>query len=112
MVGVTVLMGILRKEVVDKVTCWELKSHPSKALALPTFTYGSEIWGGGLQNSRWKVIEKSMKIHRMSDVEVRSSPTCHTLLAKFEEFPIELYALKLTMDSQQRLAHLPSSLVR
>jgi hypothetical protein len=43
---------------------------------------------------------------------VRSTTTYHILLAKFEEFPIELYALKLTMGFQQWLAYLsPSWLV-
>ena len=40
------LMGTLRKEVVIGATCWELKSHVFKALVLPTFTYGTKIWGG------------------------------------------------------------------
>ena len=50
-----------------------------------------------------------MKIHMMSRVKVRSSTTYHILLAEFGELPMELYALKLTMGFQQRLAHLPSS---
>ena len=45
----------------------------------------------------------------MSHVKVRSSTTYHILSAKFRELPIELYARKLTMGFQQRLAHLPSS---
>ena len=44
-------MGTLRKEVVIRATCWELKSHVFKALVLPTFTYGTKIWGGDLKNS-------------------------------------------------------------
>ena len=45
----------------------------------------------------------------MSHVKVRSSTTYPILLAKFEEFPIELYALKLAMGFQQWLAHLSPS---
>ena len=45
-----VLMSTLRKDVVDKVTCLELKSHPFKALELSTFMYGSESWERDLQN--------------------------------------------------------------
>ena len=69
------LMGTLRKEAIVGVTCWELKSHLFKALVLPTFTYGTEIWGGDLKNSHWKVFEKGMKIHMMSHVKVCSSTT-------------------------------------
>ena len=43
------LLGSLRKEVVVGVTTWELESHLSRALVLPTFTYGIEIWGGNLK---------------------------------------------------------------
>ena len=38
-----------------------------------------------------------------------SLTTYHILMVKFEEFPMELYALKQTMSFQQHLAHLPSS---
>ena len=107
-VGMKALMGTLRKEVVVEVTCWELKSHVSKALVLPTFTYGTEIWEGDLKSSHWKVFEKGMKIHMMSHIKVCSS-TYRILLVEFGELPMELYALKLTMSFQQRLAHLPSS---
>jgi len=103
------LIATLRKEAVVGVTCWELESHLFKALVLPTFTYGTKLWGGDLKNSHWKVFEKDMKIHMMSHVKVRSSTTYHILLAEFGELPMELYALKLTMGFQQRLAHLPSS---
>jgi hypothetical protein len=37
------LMTTLRKEA--RITCLELKFYPFKALVLPTFTYGDEIWG-------------------------------------------------------------------
>ena len=43
------LMGTLRNETIFGVTCWELKSHLFKALVLPTFTYGTEIWGGDVE---------------------------------------------------------------
>ena len=39
----TALMATLRKETKVILMCWELKSHPSKALVLLTFTYGTEI---------------------------------------------------------------------
>jgi hypothetical protein len=42
-----------------------------------------------------------MKMHMMSHGKVRSSTTYHILLAEFEEFPIELHALKLNMSFQQ-----------
>ena len=86
-------MGTLRKESIIKVTCWELKSHPFKALVLPTFTYGTKIWGGGgdLETSHWKVFEKGMKMHIMSYVKVHFSTTYH--------IPIELHSLKLTIQA-------------
>jgi hypothetical protein len=40
--GMKAMMGTLRKEVINEVTCWELKSHLCQALVLPTFTYGTE----------------------------------------------------------------------
>ena len=92
-----VLMGTLSKEAIDGVTCWELKSHLFKALMLPTFTYGIEIWGGDLKNSHWKVFEEGMKMQMMSHVKVCSSTTYHILLVEFIKLLIELYALKLTM---------------
>ena len=63
------LMGTLRKEAIVGVTCWELKSHLFKALVLPTFIYGIEIWGGDLKNYHWKAFKK---MHIMSHVKVRS----------------------------------------
>ena len=49
-------------------------------------------------------------MHMMSHIKVRSSTTYYILLVEFGELPIELYALKLTL--QQWLAHLsPSRLV-
>ena len=77
------MMGTLRKEAVVNATCWELKSHLFKALVLPTFTYGIEIWGGNLKNSHWKVFEKGMKMYMMSHIKVRSSTTYHILLVEF-----------------------------
>ena len=43
----------------------------------------------------------------MSHVKVRSSTTYPILLAKFEEFPIELYALKLAMGFNNDLPTYP-----
>ena len=45
----------------------------------------------------------------MTHVKVYYSTTNHMLLVESGELPIELYTLKLTMSSQKRLAHLPSS---
>ena len=42
--------------------------HLFKALVLPTFTWDTEIWGGTLKKSHWKVFEKGMKIHMMCHV--------------------------------------------
>ena len=84
------LMGPLRKEAVVGFTCWELKSHLFKVLVLPAFTYGTEVLGGNLQNSLWKVFEKGMMIHMMSHVKVHSSTTYQILLAGFNELPIEI----------------------
>ena len=102
-------METLRKEAVVGVTCWKLLSHLFKALVLPTFTYGIEIWGGDLENSHWKLFEKGMKMNMMCHVKVRSSTIYHILLAKFGELPIELYTHKLTMGFQQWFAHLSPS---
>ena len=44
-----------------------------KALMLPTFTYGIEIWEGDLTNSYWKVFKKSTKMHMMSHIKMRFS---------------------------------------
>ena len=60
-------------------------------------------------NSHWKVFEKGMKIHMMSNIKVHPSTTYHILLAEFGELPMQLYALKLTLSFQQWLAHPPSS---
>ena len=83
-----------------------LGTHLFKALVLPTFTYGIEIWGGNLKNSHWKVFEKGMKMYMMSHIKVRSSTTYHILLVEFREPPIELNTLKLIMGFQQQLTHL------
>jgi hypothetical protein len=85
-----------------------LKSHLLKASELSTFAYGIEIWGDDLKNSHWKDFEKGMKMHMMSHIKVCSSTTYRILLAKFEDLPMELYVLILTMSFQQCLAHLPS----
>ena len=75
--------------------------HLFNALVLPTFTYGTEIWGSDLKNSYWKILEKDMKMHMMSHVKVRSLTTYHILLAECRELPIHLHALKLLIDFQQ-----------
>ena len=93
------LMGTFGKETIVGVTCWELKSL-FKALVLPTFTNGVEIWGGDLKNSHWKVFEKSMKMHIMPHVKVCSLTTYYVLLAEFGELPKEVYTHKLTMGFQ------------
>ena len=66
-----------------------------QALVIPTFKYGTQIWGGDLNNSHSKVFEKGMKMHMMFHVKVSPLTTYHILLAKFGELPIELGALKL-----------------
>ena len=81
------LMGTLRKEAIVSVTCWELKSHLLMALVLPTFTYGTKIWGGNLSNCHWKVFEKGMEVHMMCDVEARSLTTYHILTAECKKLP-------------------------
>ena len=86
--SIKAFMGTYRKEAVIKVTYWELKTHLFKALVLPTFTRGTEIWGGNLENSHQRVFEKGMKMHMMSHVKVCSSSTYHILLAKFGELLI------------------------
>ena len=88
-----VLMGTLSKDV------WQLASLVGNS----NLTYGTEVWGGDLKNSHWKVFEKDIEIRMMSHVKVCSSTTYHIILAEFKELPIELYALKLTMGSQQPL---------
>ena len=103
------LMGISKKEAVVGITCCELKSHLFKALVLPTFMYGTENWGGDLENSHWKVLEKGLKMRMISRVKVHSSTNYHILIVEFGELPIELYALKFIMGFQQRLAHLSPS---
>jgi hypothetical protein len=75
-----------------------------QGLMLPTFTYVTEIWGGDLKSSHWKVLEKVMKMHMVSHVEVHSSKTFHILLVEFGGCPIELHALKLTIGSRLQLA--------
>ena len=55
---VKALMKNLREEVVVGVTCWEHKSHLFEALVLPTFTYGTNIWGGDLKKT---LIGKSLR---------------------------------------------------
>ena len=98
-----------KKETVVGVTRWALKSYLFKALVLPTSTCGIEIWGDDLKNSHCEVFEKGIKIHMVSRVKVCSSTTYHISLAEFEELPMKLYAIKLTIGFQQRLAHLLTS---
>ena len=69
------LMGILSKETLVGVTCWDLKSRLFNALVNFTFTYGIEIWGGYPKNCPWKFFEKGMKIHMRSHIKVRSLTT-------------------------------------
>jgi hypothetical protein len=49
-----------------------------------------------------------MKILVMSRIKVHPLATYHILWAE-SGLPMELYAIKLTLSSQQRLVHLPSS---
>ena len=42
--------GILRKQTVVGVTCWELKFYMFEVLVLPIFTNDIETWGGDLKN--------------------------------------------------------------
>ena len=98
----------LRKNTSAGVTCRELNSHLFKASVLPTFTYNIEMGGGDWESLIERFSKKGMKISMMSLVKVCSSTTYY-MLAKFGEFSMELYALKLTMGFQQRFAHLPSS---
>ena len=87
--GMKALMGTLWKEVVVRVTCWELKSHQFKALVLLTLKYSIKIWGGNLKNFYWEVFEKAMKMHMMSHIKVCYLTTYHILLVEFKELPIE-----------------------
>lgn len=75
-------------ECLDLDIHWERKSPSIQGLMLPTFTYVFEIWGGDLKSSHWKVLEKVMKMHMMSHVEVHFSKTYYILLAEFEGCPI------------------------
>ena len=50
-------------------------------------------------------------MHMMSYVKVCSSTSYHILLVEVGELPIQLYALKLTLGFQQRVAHLIPLLV-
>jgi glyoxylate carboligase len=90
------------------VAYWELKFQLFKALVLPTFTHMLLNLGRRLENSHWKSLKIVMKIHNMSYIKVRPSTTYQILLAEFGEVSTKLYALKLTIGFQQRLAHLPS----
>ena len=58
-INMKTLMTILKKEAEVRVTCWELKSHLSKALVLPILTYDFEICGGDSKNSHWKVLRRA-----------------------------------------------------
>jgi hypothetical protein len=81
-------MANLMKKKVVRVTCWELKSHPFKALVLLTFTYIIEIWGGDFKNSHEKELEKGMTIEVMSHVNVRFLTTYHIFMVEFGELLI------------------------
>ena len=52
-----------------------------------------------------------MNMQMMSHVKVRTSTTHHILLAKFQELPIEIYALKLTIGFQHGSLIYPPLLV-
>ena len=57
--SINILVATLRKGAIVGVTCWEFKSHLFKALVLPTFTHGTEIWGGDLKNSLGRILGKA-----------------------------------------------------
>ena len=47
-------------------------------------------------------------MHMLAHIKVRSSITYHVLLAEFEGFSIEFYALKLTMGLPKKVCpHIP-----
>ena len=102
-------MGTLRKEAVVGVTCWELKSHLFKASVLPTFTYGTYLWGGDLKNSHWEVFEKGLKIHMLCHVKMRSSTTLSYCAGQIWRTSHEIIRSKANYELKQWLAHLPSS---
>ena len=52
----------------------------SRALVLPTFTYGTGIWGGDLKNSHEKVFKKCLKMHMTSQAKVQSPTTYHVFV--------------------------------
>ena len=81
------LMGTSKKQVVVGFTCWELNSHQFKALVLPTFTYGTKILEVDLKNSYWKVFEKGTKMHKTSNVKVRSLTPIIFGWLNLENFP-------------------------
>jgi hypothetical protein len=66
--------------------------HLFKALVLPTFTWGTEIWGGTLKNSHWKAFEKGMKIHSCQSVFFNY---LSNFVGRIWRIVVELYALKL-----------------
>jgi hypothetical protein len=73
------LMGTVRKETVVGVKNWELESYLFKALVLPTFMYGIEIWGGDLKKSHRKVFEKGTKISYDVSHQIMFSGGSHPL---------------------------------
>ena len=82
---------------------------PIQGFSASYFHVWHQNLGRQLEKLYWKVFKKGMKMHMMSHVKVCSSTTYHILLAKFKEFPIEVYTLELTMGFQQRPAHLSPS---
>ena len=63
--------------------------------------------GGDLKYFHWSLFKKGMKIHIICHVKVRSPSTIYILLAKFGEVLMELYALKLTLVSNNGLPTYP-----
>lgn len=57
----------------------------------------------------WKDHKDTYDEHMLSHIKLHSLTTYHVLLAEYEEFILEFYALELTMGFQQLLGHLPSS---
>ena len=97
------LKEIIKKKVIG-VTWWKLKSRLWKVLVLPTFTYGTEIWGGNLKNSHWKVFEKGTKMHMSSHVKMRSLTPTTFCCPYLENLPYKYMLSGLLRGFQQQLA--------